>query len=172
VTASPLDPLRSLFGERLDELAGALISGELPVTTAVVNRLIARKLATVNAPVIGAEVAPAAGDSFTVHVRPKGPLPLLKVDVRIEQQPDLPANPTLGLRWSLRGVGALAMFAAPLLSLFKAPPPGITLDRDRVLIDLHRLLQAQGYGELIPLLTGLRVLTRENGFVVQFQMRR
>ena len=172
MTASPLDPLRPLFGEQLQELAGAVASGEIPVTTSVVNRLIAQKLAAANAPVVSAEIDTTLGTAFTVHLRPKGPLPLLKVDVIIDRQPQLPTDPRLGMRWTVRGVGPLALLAGPFISRFTSLPPGITIDRDYVWVDLHTLLRAQGFGEVVPLLTGVRVLTAERGFVVQFELRR
>jgi hypothetical protein len=172
MSPSPLDPLRALFGEQLQELAGGVVSGELPLTTAVVNQLIARKLATAKAPIAGAEIETRPANSFTVHLRPNGPLPLLKVDATIERQPELPAHPVLGIRWTLRGIGPLAMLAGPFISRFKGLPPGITIDRDWIWVDVHPLLRSQGYGEVIPFLTGVRVRTAERGFVVQFELRR
>jgi hypothetical protein len=172
VTASPLDPLRPLFGEQLQELAGAVASGEVPITASVVNRLIAQKLAAANAPIVAAEIETTPGTAFTVHLRPKAPIPLLRVDVTIDRQPQLPADPRLGMRWRLRGVGPLALLAGPLISRFTSLPPGITIEGDYVWVDVHTLLRAQGFGDVVPLLTGVRVLTAERGFVVQFEIRR
>ena len=172
MSASPLDPLRPVFGEQLQELAGSVVSGELPITTTVVNQLIARKLTTANAPIVSAELETNPGESFTVQLRPKGPLPAMKVDVAIDQQPQLPGDPILRMHWTLRGLGPLAMLASPFISSFKVLPPGVTIDRDRILVDLHAVLRSQGYGEMIPFLTGVRVLTRERRFVVQFELRR
>ena len=167
-----LDPLRALFGAQLQELAGGVINGELPMTTAVVNGLIARKLATSKAPVVSAEIETRPNDSFTVHLKPKGPIPLLKVDVSIDRQPQLMDDPRLGMRWTLRGLGPLAMFAGPVIAYFKTLPAGISMDGDRIWVDLHAVLRSQGLGEAVPLLTGVRVLTREQRFVVQFELRR
>jgi hypothetical protein len=169
---SILDPLRALFGAQLQELAGSVISGELPVTTAVVNRLIAQKLATAKAPVISAEIETRPNDTFIVHLRPKGPIPLLKVDVSIDRQPQFPDDPRLGMRWALRGLGPLAMFAGPVIAYFKTLPAGISIDGDRIWVDLQVLLRSQGLGEAVPLLTAVRVLTREQRFLVQFELRR
>jgi hypothetical protein len=169
---SILDSLRALFGDRLQELAGSVVHGELPVTTAVVNRLIAQKLATAKAPVVSAEIETRPGETFTVHLRPRGPIPLLKVDVSIEHQPQLPDDPRLGLRWTLRGLGPLAMFAGPVIAYFKTLPVGISMDGDRIWVDLHALLRSQGLSDAAPLLTGVRVLTHEQRFVIQFELRR
>ena len=169
---SILEPLRALFGPQLQELAGGVVSGELPVTIAVVNRLIAQKLATAKAPIISAEIETRPGETFTARLRPKGPIPLLNVDVRIDRQPQLPDDSRLGMRWTLRGLGPLAMFAGPVIAYFKTLPAGITMDGDRIWVDVHALLRSQGLGEAVPLLTGLRVLTREERFLVQFEVRR
>jgi hypothetical protein len=169
---SILDPLRPLLGDQLQELAGAVVSGELPVTTAVVNRLIAQKLATVKAPVLSAQIETRPNETFTVHLRPKGPIPLLNVDVSIDRQPQLPDDPRLGMRWTLRGLGPLAMFAGPVIAYFQTLPTGISMDGDRIWVDLHALLRSQGLGEAVPFLKGVRVLTREQRFLVQFEMRR
>ena len=126
MTASPLEPLRALFGADLQDLAGAVVSGELPVTTTLVNRMIASKLAVANAPVTHAEVETRPGDALTVQLRPRLPIPLLKVDVVIDRQPNLPHDPRLGMRWSLRGAGILTMLAGPVISYFNRLPPGIS----------------------------------------------
>ena len=87
MSPSPLDPLRQVFGERLEALAGSVVSGEVPITAEIVNRLIAQKLATLDAPIAGAEVVVLEHDAFTVHVKPRAPLPALRVDVVIDRQP-------------------------------------------------------------------------------------
>jgi hypothetical protein len=172
VTASPLDPLRAFFGAQLQELAGTVITGELPLTTAVVNRLIAQKLAGSNAPIVSAEIETRPGDAFTVHLQTKLPIPVLKVDVTIDRQPQLPGDPRLGMRWALRGAGFLSMFAGPVASLFKSLPPGVSMDGDRIWVDLQTILRSQGFAEAMPLVSGVRVLTAERRFVIQFEVRR
>ena len=172
MAGSPLDPLRRLFGEQLQELSGGVVSGEVPVTVGVINRLIAQKLATATVPILSAEVETAPDERFTVRLRPKGPIPQLTVDVTIDQQPEFPGKPYLGMHWSLRGVGPLAMLATPVIQHFKALPPGIAIDRDRIWVDLPALLRSQGAGELVPFVTGVRVRTQPARFVIQFELRR
>jgi hypothetical protein len=172
VTASPLDQLRALFGEQLQELAGTVVGGELPLTTAVVNRLIAQKLAASNAPIASAEIETRPGDAFTVHLTTKLPIPLLKVDVTIDRQPQLPGDPRIGMRWALRGAGFLSMLAGPVVSLFKTLPPGVSMDGDRIWVDLQTILRSQGFGEMMPLISGVHVSTAERRFVIRFEVRR
>jgi hypothetical protein len=64
------------------------------------------------------------------------------------------------------------MFAGPVIAYFKTMPPGISIDGDRIWVDLHALLRGQGLGEAVPFLRGVRVLTREQRFLVQFELRR
>lgn len=172
MTASPLDPLRPVFGDTLEQLAGTVIAGRLPLTADVVNRLIAQKLAAGSVPVSAADVTVHEGQAFSVRVRPKAPLPQVTVDFQIEHQPDFPERPTLALRWTLRGLGPLGLFAGVVLGYLRALPPAMQVDRDRVQVDLPTLMRDQGFAELVPLLTAVRVLTGEGRFVVEFEMRR
>ena len=168
-----LDAARELFGTDLEGLSGGVISGEIPLTVDVINRLIARKLAaSPSSPIVSADVDAHENEAFTIHLRLRGPLPALNVEMRIDHQPQLPGDATLGMRWSLKGLGPLAMLAAPLASYFKVLPPGIRLEGDRVWVDVHALLRAQGAGDLVPFMSGIRVITRERRFVLQFELRR
>jgi len=169
---APLDPLRRLFGERLDALAGGVIAAEIPLTAEVVNRLIASRLIRPDFPIASAEVVILEHDSFTVHLRPRAPIPLLRVDVQIDRQPDLPAHPVLSLRWALRGLGPLALLAGPVLGFLKALPPGIRVEGDRLWVNVEEILRARGLGEIAGLLTRVRVTTNERRFVIAFELRR
>ena len=172
VPPMPLDPLRKVFGERLDELTGSVVSGEIPLTADVVNRFIASKLARPDVPIVSAEVVVHPHELFTVHVRPRIPIPGLRVDVQIDQQPDLPARPTFGMRWTLRGLGPLGLLAGPVMGYLKALPPGIWIEGDRAFVNIEEVLRQRGLGEIVPLLTRLRVTTRERSFVVAFEFKR
>ena len=170
---SPLDAARALFGEQLEDLAGGVVSGEIPLTVAVINRLIARKIATSpSSPVISAELESHETETFVVRLRVRGPLPPLRIDLRIDREPRLPSDPTLAMHWKLSGLGPFAILAAPIASYFRVLPRGVRLESNRLLLDVHELLRAQGFGEAVPLLTGLRVITREGRFVIQFELRR
>jgi hypothetical protein len=172
VNSSPLDPLRKVFGDRLEALAGTVVAGEIPITVDIVNRLLADQLASSDSPISNAEVVVLDHDAFTVHLRPRGPLPMLKVDVVIDGQPEFPAQPMLGMRWTLRGLGPLALIAGPVISYLRALPAGIRLDGDRVWVNVEEMLRQRGFGDVVPLLTGLRVTTRDRRFVLAFELRR
>ena len=169
---SPLALLRDLFGDRLDGLAGGTVSGSIPLTALIVNRLIARKLATANLPIDRAEVDVHEANTFIVQLRLRAPLPPLRLEARIDEQPQLPGRPELGVHWALRGLGPLALLAGPVASYFKVLPPGIRLDGDRVWIDLFTILRSQGLADLVPFMSGIRVTTEPGRFVVGFELKR
>ena len=167
------DKLRQFAGIELQEVRGSAFGGEIPLTAALVNRLLARRLARWGGPIAGVALEPHEGQRFTANLELRGQ-PFLKdarVEVQIEKQPELPEHALFLLRWSMPGLGPLARMAAPLVSQFKQLPPGIRIDSEHVLIDLRLLLDALGYGELLAHLTGLHVQTREGAFVVRFDVR-
>ena len=167
------DKLRQLAGIELQEVRGSAFGGEIPLTAALVNRLLARQLARRGGPIAGVVLEPHEGQRFTANLELRGQ-PFLKdarVEVQIEKQPELPDHPMFLLKWSMPGLGPLARMAAPFVSQFKQLPPGIRIDSDHVLIDLRALLDSLGYGELLAHLTGLHVQTKEGAFVVRFDVR-
>src|SRR5688500_3908068 len=115
-----LDSLLQRLGFSLQELAGAKLSGEIPFTNAVVNRVIAGQLSRRQTPLARVEVEAREGDAIALHVVAKARLvPPIRILARIERQPQFPADPVLWLRWSMPGAGPLALFAAPALAFFK-----------------------------------------------------
>ena len=162
-----------LTGIELHELAGSAVGGEIPVSTDVVNRLIARRMATVQGPIAGVRVEAHEGQRMTVtlSLRGRSLIPAVTIAAEIEQQPQFPHPAVLGLRWSMPALGPLARFASPALAYFKALPRGIRLEGDRLGVDLGELLRAQGLGELLGYVTRLRIETRDGGFLVRFEAR-
>jgi hypothetical protein len=163
--------VRERLGIELAELAGTTVSGEIPLSNAVVNRVIAERLAGRQLPVSSVHVEAREGDVIVAHVTPRARfVPPIRIDTRIETQPDFPGHPVLWLRWSIPGAGLLALVAAPALAFFKALPPGIRVDGDRIAVDVRELLHARGHGEILPLVRGVRVHTRESVIAVQFDL--
>ena len=154
------------------DLAGAALGGEVPLVESAVNRVIAERLAGRQLPVTGVQLEVHDGDAFTAHVALRNKLlRSLRVHVRIERQPQLPADPVLWLRWSMPGAGPLALFAAPALSLFKALPPGVSDDTDRLAIDIREVLASRGLGDVVGYLKHLEVHTRPGAFIVRGEVR-
>ena len=163
--------LRALLGVELEELAGATVSGELPVRADVVNRLIAAKLAGGTGPLIAVRVQPVADNLIDVGVTPRlRLLPFFRVEARIVQQPALPERPLLLLRWTVPGAGMLVRLAAPFISNLESLPPGVRIDGELAAIDLRQLLAAHGAGELLQYVKALRIETRPGAFVVKFEL--
>jgi hypothetical protein len=166
-----LGRLRDLAGSNLQELSGASIAAEIPLTNAVVNRLIAGRFAAASGPVSTVQVDALDDDTFSAEVSLKSKLiPTLRIVARIEEQPE-PQRPVLGVRWSMPGLGPLAMLAGPALTFLKTLPRGIRAEDDRILVDVAEVLRAQGLGDLLPVVSKLQVHTRRGAFVLKFELR-
>lgn len=164
--------MRRLLGPRFEELAGARLQGELPLTEAVLNSLIAERLRGSDTPVERAEVQVRPdGELFARVQLRRSFLPAIIVGARIEEQPDLPRSAIVGLRWWLPGAGALSMLAGPALAWFRAGPPWLAVDGHRLRVDLAKLLRDQGAGEILAHLAALRVDTRAGALVVRFDLQ-
>ena len=164
--------LRDIAGPNLQELSGTTVAGELPLTNAVVNRLIAERLAATSGPVQAVHVEALDDDTFSALVSLRAKLiPNVRIVGRIEEQPQLPHRPVLALRWSMPGMGPLGMFAGPALTFLKALPRGLTTEDDRILVDMAELLRSQGLGDLLPYIARAQVHTRRGAFVVGFDVR-
>jgi hypothetical protein len=164
------DLVRDRLGIDLREFAGANVSGGIPLSDDFVNRLIAGRLA--NHPQLSAvRVQAQEGDTIAVQVVPRlRIMPPLRIVARIERQPELPQHPYLLLHWTMPSAGPLALFAAPVLSYFKAMPPGIRMDGDRLAIDLRELLRARGLEDVLGFIRALAIHTQPGGFVARFEL--
>jgi hypothetical protein len=163
--------VRSLLGIELEGLKGTRLSGEIPLTNAVVNHVIAARLADGKMPISAARVEALDGNVIGIQVVPSARLiPSVRLEARIERQPEFPDYPVLRLRWSVLGAGAISRLVAPVIARFTSLPPGIGLDADLVTIDVRELLVARGFGDIIEYIAGLRVDTRAGVFVIRFEV--
>lgn len=166
-----LTRLRNFAGNDLQELAGTSLVGELPLSNAVVNRLIGDRLAAASGPVQAVVVEALDDDTFSAQVSLRAKMiPNVRIVGRIEEQPE-PQRPVLGIRWSMPGMGPLGMFAGPALTFLKALPRGLRADDDRIFVDVAELVRSQGFGDLLPYLKKVQVRTRRGAFVVRFEVR-
>lgn len=165
-----LDTLRERFGVDIRELAGAHAAGEIPLSDDLLNRLIAGRLAN-HPQVASVRLQAQEGDTIDVLVTPRARLmPPMRITARIERQPEFPQHPLLVLRWTMPAIGPLAMFAAPALAFFKALPPGLRADGDRITVDVGEVLESRGLGEVGRFIRRAEVHTRPGGFVLQFEL--
>jgi hypothetical protein len=165
--------LRQLLGPRFEELAGAHLGGEIPLTDNVLNRAVAEALRRKpDGPIESAEIHVAYGEvSARLHLRRPAFAPAITVAARIERQPDLPRSPVLVLRWRLPGLGALAALAGPMVALFNATPPGMRVEGDLAFIDLARLLEDRGLRELLDHVRVLHLEPLQGALLIRFDMR-
>ena len=167
-----LDRLRNIAGNNLEELAGTSVTIELPLTNAVVNRLIDQRLSAASGPVTAVQVEALDDDTFGAQVSMRMKMiPTIRIVGRIEEQPELPQRPWLGIRWSMPGMGPLAMFAAPALAFLNKLPRGLRAEDDRVVVDVLELLRSQGLADLLPYLRKAQVHTRRGAFIVRLDLR-
>ena len=166
-----IDRLRGLLGARFEELTGGHLTGELPLTDTLVNRVIADRLGS-STHVTAAHVHARDGDALDVHLTLRG-VPLVSsvpVRLRITRQPVLPAAPALEMEWSVAGLGSLARIAGPFITRMATLPPGVRIDRDRIAVNLEDVLEAQGLGDVLRLITRLEVHTRDGRILLRFEL--
>jgi len=171
--SAALDRARQLLGPRLEEAAGSRISGEIPVSEALLNRLIAQKLLGSEGALASAELQVRPSGDVLVRLRVRRPsfAPAVIVALHIERQPAPPVSMELGLKWSIPGLGLLAALAAPVVSFFKKPPAGIRIEGDLLIVDLAAIASSQGVGALLEFVTGLTITSRDGALVVAFELR-
>ena len=116
-------------------------------------------------------VHPRAADHLAVRARLARPefLPPINATVAIERQPDLPQNPTIGLR--ITGLAGLLARAGPLVSLAPALPRGLRLDGDRLTVDLRELLAERGQEDLLGLVKRVSIHSEEGRVVLELEAR-
>jgi hypothetical protein len=167
-----LEQARQLLGPELQEVAGARVSGEIPVSEALLNRLVAERLRGGAGPLESVELQVRPGGVLLARVRLRKPrfAPAIMIAFTIERQPSPPESMDLVLQWTLPGLGIFAAVAAPVLSFFKSGPPGVRADGEHLLVDLAALARAQGYAALLPFVTGLRLATGDAVLVVAFDL--
>jgi len=146
-----------------EDLRGAELSATVPMSERLLNEII-RELLPPAIPVRDLSVWPQAGDRFTVRAKVGASpiVPPLKIGVQIDRQPDLPSSAILVLKLEM---GVLAAFAAPALRFLDALPPGIHLDRDRVFVDVAKLLEERGFGQYLQFIHHIEVHTTEGAVV-------
>ena len=156
--------LRRLQTGRFQDLSGTRVSGTVPVSADLLNELIAATLPP-SAPVRAVTVQPQDDDRLTVTIRPKASLlPAVTLKLEIEGQPRLPGHPILTLRMAtLSGLFGLASGAVSGML-----PPGITLEGERILVNVADLARRQGHGEFLPLLQKLDVHADRSRLIIEF----
>jgi hypothetical protein len=152
------------------DLRGAEASATIPIADRLINELIWNALPK-DRPVHDLQIHAEAGDRLTLRVQLSGSalLPTLSVTLAIDEQPALPQRPVLTLR--VLGIPKLLMLAGGLGRVRDALPPGVTIEAERILLNLDAMLKHQGQADLLQYLTSLTVSTRDNVVVVAIRAR-
>jgi hypothetical protein len=156
-----LDLVRRLRASGFRDLSGARVTAAVPVSESLLNELIALSLPS-NAPVRSVSIRPDAGNHFAVRLVPKAALiPPITLKLVIDQQPQLPSRPVIVLRMVTLG-GLFGLASGAIAGLL---PAGVTLQGERILIDLQTLAAQRGAAEAFEYLTAAQIET-EAGKVV------
>lgn len=154
----------------LRDIAGARLTGTLPISEKLLNELVAASIPA-NGRVKEATIHPESGNRFSVRAKLAGPafLPPVSMTLTIDRQPELPASPQLVLKMS--GLPGLMSFAGAAFSINDMMPPGVTLHGDRVVIDLGEMLARYGLRDWLTYAERLRIITEEGRLTLDFDLR-
>jgi hypothetical protein len=150
------------------EVKGARASLSIPVSEALLNELITAALPP-GGPLRDLHVRPQAGNRLAVRARASRLdfLPPMTISLQIEGQPRLPDTPLVVRILSMPG---LLSVAGSMLSP-NSLPPGIRMERERVLVDVRQLLEAKGFGEIVPLIERLQVSSEEGRLLIDVDIQ-
>jgi hypothetical protein len=160
--------LRRLRAEKFADFSGASLSSTLPISDRLLTEMIRPLLP---ASISQLDLRAKAGNLLLVAVRMRRPawLPQIKLQLRIEGQPNLPDDPILVVRQlSYGGLSTLAGAAARFLD---ALPPWLRVDGTRMFVDLAVLLRQQDALDLLTYLRRLEVTTLDGIVVVTTDAR-
>lgn len=146
------------------DLSGADAALTLPVSERLLNEMIAEGMPR-SAPVRDLQVKPLAGDRIAVRARiGSSPLiPALNLSLAIDQQPIFPTSPVLVLKMETTGLLSLA---GPALRFLDGLPPGIRVERDRIFVDVRKLLEVRGLAQYFEYINGLNVNSVDGALVL------
>jgi hypothetical protein len=155
--------VHSLKNSRFRELSGARATATVPVAESLLNSIITATLPP-RAPVRAVTVHPEDGDHLSVRIIAKATLiPPITLKLAIESQPSLPHTPVLGLRMVTLG-GLFGLASGAIAGML---PPGVTLDGERILVDLAALARQRGHAEVFDYLEHLEVHTSAGQVIVR-----
>ena len=155
------DLFRRLHASGFRDFSGARVTAAVPASEALLNELIAASLPP-TAPVRSVSIRPDAGNHFSVRIVPKVSLiPAITLKLAIERQPQLPSSPVIVLRMVTLG-GLFGLASGAIAGLL---PAGVTLQGERILVDLRTFAAQRGAAEAFQYLTALQIET-EPGRVV------
>jgi hypothetical protein len=157
-----LDLLHEQLRAGFSDLQGTRASVRLPIADRLLTRLITERLPP-KGTVREIEIEAHDGNECQVRIRLRPAfLPTVSARLVVEEQPRLPDTPVLTFRLASKGLAALA--SGPLASAFRLPA-GVTLEDERLRIDLRTLARRYDAETALAYLTSL-ALTMERGRVI------
>jgi hypothetical protein len=165
-----LDLLERQHQARFPDFAGAEVAATIPVSDRLINELIAGLLPN-GGKVREVQIQTEEGNRLTARIRLSGAtfLPAIPVTLAIEGQPDFPERPILGLR--LSHASRFVAMAASTLPTMVTLPPGVSMEEDRIRIDIRRLLADRDQAGWLGYVTDLRVTTRAGALVLDVRAK-
>lgn len=158
-----IEIVHSLRNSRFHELSGARATATVPVAESLLNSIISATLPA-QAPVRAVTVHPDDGDRLSVRIIAKAALiPPITLKLAIESQPSLPHTPVLGLRMVTLG-GLFGLASGVIAGML---PPGVTLQGERILVDLAALARQRGHAEVFDYLEHLEIHTSAGRMIVR-----
>ena len=151
------------------DLAGSRVSAQIPVSRALLNRLVAEALAGRGTAVRGVDIRPRAGDQFDLVITVSWPfVPPLEAAFTVVEQPRFPESPVLVLRWSF--LGRVGAFASRLITSFDRLPAGIRLDGDRLLLDIPVLAACSSAASMLVYVKALELHSLDDRAVIDVEL--
>lgn len=152
------------------DVAGTEISVTVPVSDRLVTRVIREHLPPAGL-VSGLDLHAGPGGRLTAHVKLTRPafLPRITLPMTIVGQPVLPESPVVVLR--VGSPGGLLKLAGPLVRLMDVLPPGVTLEKDLLSVDVRALLAASDLAFAFDLVEHLEIGAVEGRVVLSFRAR-
>jgi hypothetical protein len=151
------------------EIAGSRLSATLPISRALLNRLVEDALTRTKAPVSRVDVRPHDGDRFDAVITLTWRFaPPLTVAFSVLRQPQFPDSPELVLRWSF--LGGLGLIASRFVGALGRLPPGVRVEEDRVILDIRILAAGGPASELLPFITRLELHTAAGRAILDVEL--
>jgi hypothetical protein len=146
--------LQRLIKDNFSELAGLTVDASIPLSEHLVNEFVQSSLQG-NKNITEFYIAIHAGNKFAVNL--KTPLWLwpINLKVRLEKSVDFTGAPKI--RASLENYALLGKLGA----VFKALPPGVTIQDDQVIIDVESFLTSTEQRKWLTLIESMEIKTEE-----------
>jgi hypothetical protein len=161
--------LRQQQSDGFPDLAGTEVSMTVPLSDGLMSRLVAERIPA-SVPIREFGLSAHDGDLVRIRIRLAKPpfLPPIHMMLAIEQQLDLPTNPTLVLRIASQGVATLASAALPFLDVL---PAGVQYTDRTLLINVRTILESHNAADILNYLTDVKVTTEEHKVIVRARAR-